>query len=101
ILTIELINHGRLGEITTLAVCDGHTHLLPAPTSVGEGRVSGRYAHPRPITDEFQAAVANERARQQMRLAQDLKSVADADDKTTGIGVSCHRFHGWRESRDG
>ena len=50
---------------------------------------------------ELEAVVAHKGAGQQVRLAQNLEAVADADDGLASLGVSPHSFHHGRESGDG
>ena len=48
----------------------------------------------------FSPPVADERPGQQMRLAEDLKAAANADDEATDFRVRSDSFHRGRESGD-
>src|SRR5208282_606900 len=50
---------------------------------------------------ELQIAVANERAGQQTRFGEHLKTVADAEDKAAVVGELFHGLHHGAEPRDG
>src|SRR5216683_2484618 len=56
--------------------------------------------HRHVIADEGERAVTGERAGQQMRLAQDLKAVANPDYESALGGESRYALHDWREARD-
>ena len=49
----------------------------------------------------FERGVADQRPRQEARLAQDLEAVADAEDQPAAGGKVPHRLHDRREPRDG
>jgi hypothetical protein len=80
---------------------------------VGDGEAKGLAAHPlgeRPLAVdpeghvaalEAQVGVAGQRAREDPRLGEDLKPVADAQEQATAVGVGLHRGHDVGEARDG
>src|SRR5207248_5032293 len=73
---------------------------LAGPQRPREGQVRPLAGQPRPLAAELQAVVADQRARQQARLAEDLEAVADAPDETAPGGELAHPFHHGREARD-
>src|SRR5437588_7162005 len=53
-----------------------------------------------PLAPKLERGVADERAGQEARLAQDLEAVADAPDQATAVGKLTDLFHDRREARD-
>jgi hypothetical protein len=52
------------------------------------------------LAAKMQIAIAHERAGQQVRFAQNLETVADAQHKLAALRCFDDRFHHWRKSRD-
>src|SRR5438552_17594232 len=53
------------------------------------------------LANVLQAGIAHESARQQPRLAQNLKSIANSEDDSAAISKLLHRLHHGRELSDG
>jgi len=70
-----------VGKVAALAVCDRDAQKLVGRNLVREGRISGRGLEENMLATELKRAIADERARQEPRFTQDLKTVADAQDK--------------------
>ena len=98
---LEVRQRVRVGRIGALTALQRHHDLLagrvaPRPRGV-------RVLHPQPQVpgDELQACVTRQRARQQVRLAQDLEPVADAEHRQPGPGGGHQLAHHRSEPRDG
>jgi len=97
----ELIEHVIVGVVAALAVRDGKLDDLPRLHRLRERRVRLLHTQRRRLADEAERLVAHERAGQQSALAEDLKSIADADYEPPFFGKADHVLHDGREARDG
>ena len=83
---LQVGQRARVGGIAALAALQRHHDLLAA--GVGPRPRRPRVFHPQPQVpgDEAEAGVAGQRPRQQVRLAQDLEPVADAQHRQARPG---------------
>ena len=93
-LGLELVEHDLVGLEAALAVLQRHDDALPGLEVTGPRR--GRVGDLELLVaaDEVQAGVAGQRAGQQVRLAQDLEPVADAQHRQAaacGVDDGVHR----------
>jgi hypothetical protein len=65
----------------------------------GEGRLGALHLDEHVLADEVERGVAEQRAGQEPRLAQDLEAVADADHRAAAAGVADDVLHHRREAR--
>src|SRR5262249_28746145 len=91
----------RIGEVAPFAVGDGHAQDLAGRGLGGEGRVGALDADVRPVTAELQAIVGQERAGEEARLAQYLKTITNAQNQSPRIGKAPDFGHDRRKTRDG
>src|SRR5436853_6552901 len=77
-----------------------HRKHLAALTAIGKRRVGSLDTHIDVLADEFQVSVAQQCARQQPRLAKNLKAVADAEHQPTARGELLDRAHHRAEARN-
>jgi len=101
-LAIPLHAGERAGvdPVVALVVLDHDAQHVAGLGRLGEGRAGVLDAQVDVAAHELEAHVANERARQQVRLAQDLKAVADAHDEAAARGEVGDRPHDGTEAGD-
>ena len=92
---------GVVSEVASFAVRDGNVEDLAFARRASESRIGGFHAEVLVFADEVKAFVANERAGEESALAEDLKTIADADDSAAGCGETFHRLHDRGEAGDG
>ena len=80
---------------------DGNAEHITFAVRAGERRFGVLDAHVHWLANILQSGIAHERTRQQARLAENLKSIADAEHQPATLGKLTHRFHYGRELRDG
>src|SRR6266571_427937 len=97
---LQLVEHGRIGDVAPLAVLDRDQQLLPRPVLRRPGAGGGLDAQRLVAVAEVQVRVADQRAGQQVGLAEDLEAVADAEDRQAGLGGGHDRAHDRREPGD-
>ena len=100
IVGLELRERFFVGKIAAFAVGDGHAEDFSRRNLAGERRIVRGGLEKNIFAVELQVAIADERAGQQMRFGQDLKAVADADDKAAVVGKLLHGLHDGAEPRD-
>src|SRR5579862_302584 len=100
VVAFELFNDPRFGEITAFSMRNRNAEHLAFATGVGERRISRFDANMNVFTDEFQSAITDKRAGQQVRFTENLKAVANADDQSARFRVFDDRLHRGREARD-
>src|SRR5258708_11518030 len=83
---LDPTQRGRVRHIRALTALEHQRHLLAG--RIGPGPAGGRVLHPHPDlpADEAQATVTSQRARQQVRLAENLEAIADAEHRQAGPG---------------
>ncbi len=97
----ELVEGALVGDVAAFAVSDGQTQHLALLRRRRVGRVGGGDRQAQFAADEFEAAIADQRAGQQAGLDQDLEAVADAEhEPAIGGELADSRHHG-RELGDG
>src|SRR2546430_586906 len=78
----------------------GHPQHLACPAPRREGKVSPFDHQVRPLAANLERCVADQRTRQESRLAQDLEPVADAPDQASPVGELADLLHHRREPGD-
>ena len=79
---------------------DGHLEHFALGEKACKGAVRCLTAKMHLLADVLEAGVAHERAGKQAGLGEDLKAVADAEDKATGVGELFHGLHDGSEAGD-
>ena len=87
-------------DVQTFAVFDRQPQQIALLRRARERRARVLNAQPHALAYKGERAVARQRARQQMRLAQNLKPVAGADYQPAVGGELRHALHDRREPRD-
>jgi hypothetical protein len=90
-----------VGKVASFAVGDGDVEDLAFARRSSESRIGGFHAEVLVFADEVEAFVAHERAGEESAFAEDLKTIADADDSPAGCGETFHRLHDRGEAGDG
>ncbi len=91
----------RIGEVGTFAVGDGDIPNLAGAGLVGEGGGVVFNAEGDLFADEMEVAVADEGAGEEAGFAEDLESVADAEDQFARFGGGDDGWHDRGEAGDG
>src|SRR5688500_5129353 len=99
-LALESVEHGSRGEITPVAVGNRHLQKLSSDVAVGEQRVGVFDANANGCGNELECGVSHQRPREEVRLAENLEAVADAEHRTARLGVCCYFSHDRADSRD-
>src|SRR5271170_8371682 len=73
-------------DVTAFAVLDGQPQDFAGVSGAREGRAGITDADINDVADEAERSIAHQRAGEQMRLAENLKAVADADHEATVRG---------------
>src|SRR5205814_4354314 len=92
-LSLELGEGLLVAEVVPVAVSDRYRDELPALVAAREDRVVPLDAQRDVTADEREAPVAQKRAGQQARLAEDLEAVADAEHVAAPPGKLGDRAH--------
>src|SRR5882762_10316585 len=92
---------GFVAIVIAVAVGDGEFEDLAFLRGVGEGGVGVFDADVDVAADEAEAGVAHHGAGEEASFEEDLETVADAEDKTTGFGEFGDGVHDGREAGDG
>src|SRR2546430_16817267 len=79
---------------------DGDAEDVALIASRREGKVGPFDEQVGPFAPKLKRGVADERARQEARLTQDLEAVADAPDPAAAVGELTDQLHDRREARD-
>src|SRR5688572_28839957 len=79
---------------------DRHPQYLPDLRVREEWILGVLHAQIRVLADEMKIAIADQRAGQESTLAQDLKTVADAEHQDASLRLLDHRRHDGRIARD-
>src|SRR5262245_19548129 len=90
---------GPIAVVLSLAVRDRHLEDLGRAHGAGEGRIRVLRAEVHVLTAVLEGLVAGERARQEPRLAEDLKAVARAEHEATARDELGQRLHHRRAAR--
>src|SRR5690606_2338205 len=98
---LELVQGGLVGDVPTLPALERDDDLLVDVVAGGPGGVAGLDPQPHVPVAEVQVCVAGEGPGQQVRLAQDLEAVADAEHRQAGFGGVGERLHHRGEPGDG
>src|ERR687898_836082 len=97
---LQLRERLGIGEVVSLVVGDGQGKLFAWLTARGPGRVYGFDPDEDAVTDEAHVRVAEQSARQKVRLGQDLEAVADAENRASAFRELFQRAHDVREAGD-
>ena len=100
-LALEPVQRLLVGDVAALAVLERDDDLLARGVGIGPCRVGALHAQALVAADEVQVVVAGESAGQQVRLAEDLESVADSEHGQALLGTGDDRGHHGREASDG
>src|SRR3546814_4772570 len=76
---LDPVERRRIGEIIAVVMRDGDIDLLARVIGGGEQRLAVLDRQRHGAADEVEPGVAHQRAREQLRLGQDLKAVAHAE----------------------
>src|ERR687890_2021249 len=98
---LQLRERLRIGEVVPLVVGDRQVKFFAGLAARGPGRIYGFDPHPDAITDKAHVRVAQQSARQEVRLGQDLEAVADAEYRAPTLRELFQRAHNVREAGDG
>ncbi len=101
IFGFQLIERALIGDVAAFAVRDGNQQALALVGFGGKRRISGFHPQRHVLADEFQTAIAHQRARQQPALHQNLKAVADAQHQPAVGGEFADALHDGRKLGDG
>ena len=80
--TFEMVENGIFSKIAALTVGDGKTQDSSVPGGIRERTVMSLDTDMNVFANEVKPSIANERAWQKPRLAQDLEAIANADDQS-------------------
>jgi hypothetical protein len=95
-----LLERRCIAEIISLHVRDGHLEQLAAPGRTREGSIRTLDSNMDLAAEEAQTLVAQHRARQQPRLEQNLKAVADTEHEPAGAREALDCAHHRRKTRN-
>jgi hypothetical protein len=90
-----------IGEVTALAVLHGHSENLPFGHFTGKRRIGLFDPEGNLLADKLQSGIPDQSSREQTRLAQDLKAVADSQYQTAASRKIYNAAHNRREARHG
>ena len=90
-----------VGKILTIVMGHGHAQHLPGLAGAGEDRLAALDADVHVAANEFEAGVRQQCAGQQTGLGQDLKAVANAENRNAAFGLVLDRAHDGRVGRHG
>src|SRR5882724_10550240 len=93
LVLLESFQCGIIANVITFRVSDRQTEDRAWFQFVCKRRIGVFNSYQHVFTDEMQVAVSDQRAGQQARFEEDLKTVADAEDKTPGVRESLYRIH--------
>src|SRR5438552_721444 len=79
---------------------DGDAEDVALIASRREGKVGPFDKQVGPLAPKLERGVADERARQEARLAEDLEAIADAPDQAAAVRELTDQLHDRREARD-
>src|SRR5215469_2001289 len=99
-VALQVGERGFITEVIPLHVADGNRQNFPLATRIRERRVRSLYAYLHRLAHILQSHIAHERARQEPRLAENLKPIADTQHDAIVSRKFAHRFHDWRELGD-
>ena len=97
---VQLLQRGLVAEVIPLAMPDGHLQHLARSQSLGEGRSAAFHPQVDRLADVLQAAVAQQDSGEQVRFAENLEAVADAQDEAAAFGKTLDRLHDGRKARN-
>ena len=100
-LALEPLQGLFVGLVIALAMRDRHADDLTGIVAAGERRIGTFDPQMHVMADEFQPRVAHQHAGQQAGLAEDLKSVADAEHEAAIGRERPHRVHDRRARGNG
>src|SRR5215217_3681217 len=98
-LALELVEHLLVGDVAALTRLQRHHQIGAFLVARRPRRRIGRNLEPQIAADEVQAGVARQRPRQQARLAEHLKTVANTQHWQALLGTADHLAHHRREFR--
>src|SRR5438309_1394739 len=101
LLVLQPDDGGGIGKVVALAVRHRNLQHLSLATLTREGRCGVLDTDESRVAAELQVLVADQRPGEEVRLAQDLKAVADADHLSPTTGELRDRGHHRREAGDG
>src|SRR5579883_558077 len=101
ILALQPVERALIGEVAALAVRHRQAQRLAWRGRQSKRSIRRLHPHGHFAADEFQIAIAKQRAGKQPALHQNLKAVADAQHQSALLGEPAHRRHHRREFRDG
>src|SRR5918997_2376909 len=101
LLVLQPRERPGIGEKVALVVGHRQRKLLAGLTARGPRRIRGPHPHADAVAHEAHVRVAEQGAGQQMRLRQNLETVAHAQDRSPVPGELFERAHHLREAGDG
>src|SRR5664280_1466543 len=96
---LQFVEHGFIGVVAALTVGDWDAHRRTC-CRAGEGRVEPLGLDVDEATGKTQRPIAQQRARYEPGLREDLEAVADAQNQATRRREFLHTAHHRREARD-
>src|SRR5687768_4898360 len=100
-LRLELLENAGGRHVPAVAVRDGNSEDLAKLVEVGEHGIIVLDTDPRIRGNELQVRIAHQRSGEQSGFARDLKSVADAKNRSATFRVARDFLHDWAEARYG
>src|SRR5690242_18167662 len=98
-ISLEFGQRGFVRGVAAVAVGDGSLDDLPLVGGASERRIGLLDAEIYVAADESQAGIAHQRAGEQARFAENLETVAYAEEDTAGVCELHDRFHHGRKAR--
>src|SRR5260370_523656 len=96
----ELLQRLFYGSVVAFTMGDGSANDLPGVVAACEGRVGSFDRQMHIMADELQSRIAHQHAGQKAGLAENLKTVADAEHQAPAGSECAYRIHHWRARRD-
>src|SRR5215472_3693666 len=100
VIALEVRERRAVAKIISVAVRDRNFQHLAGLCSRGERRVPRFHSNVYLAAHEPHAGVSLQHTRQEARLAQNLETVANAEDKSAAVRELFDRAHNRREARD-
>ena len=97
---LEALELLRRAEVITFHVANGDLEDVSLGELAGEGTVGSFYADVDLSANVLEAGIAHERAGEQAGFSEDLKAIADAEDKTAALCEALDGLHDRGEAGD-
>jgi hypothetical protein len=97
----EALEFLRCAEVITFHMANGDLKDVSPGKLAGEGAVGGFDADVDLLANVLEACIAHERAGEQSGFSEDLKTIADTEDKAAALSKAFDGLHDGRKARDG